>query len=87
MEPRSGERRGGGGGHLNLLSPLVPGPVTVTWGRGGSGELVRNMERERETGWDLNPEYIVTQNRAGRGVMGNPRYVVSHHRCLMPDIR
>ena len=40
-QKRGGER---GGGHLNLLSPLVPGPVTVTWGGGGgSGELVRDM--------------------------------------------
>ena len=91
MEPRSEERRGGGergGGHLNLLSPLVPGPVTVTWGeRGGSGELVRDMQRERErererpdgARRDLNPEHIVTLGRAGRGVMGNPRYVMLCH--------
>ena len=45
-QKRGGEERGGG--HLNLLSPLVPGPVTVTWGEGGlENWSVTCRERDR----------------------------------------
>lgn len=79
MEPRSEERRGGGGGHLNLLSPLVPGPVTVTWGGEGGLENWSVTCRERETGWGqtgFKSRAHSDTEQTREGVMGNPRYVV-----------
>ena len=65
-------RREEGRGRGPFKPPQPPGAGAsdgYMGGRGGSGELVRDMQRERPDGArrDLNPEHIVTLSRAGRG--------------------